>query len=223
MNRNNGQKKNKKQNGGNRSNRNRTSNAITPLPPTFQNKIKVTHRFRFIANSAGPTNWSFQDLMSIICAGQVLTVSSISIISACKLKKLFIWSTGPISATTSNSIGFEPQFAGALGASPMGAEPILLTDTSYNADKVAKLCYIPTPGTPFSSWQNVVSTSATTGANTFMTSSQNVGDTMDIIMTFILNVTDIALQVNNTASAAPGVLKQFGLPNSSPQWIQIPM
>jgi len=219
-------RRNKKSNNQRKSSNNRSvrpSFSLPSNPPSFQQKTKVTQRFRFQANTVSTISFSFQDLFSILCAGTTLTVSSTSLFTAIKLRAIYMWSTGGPPSGVQSTLQFEPQFAGALGASPMGAEPVQLTDTSYSAERLAKIVYIPSKGTPFASWQNVVSTSATTGNATFFTTDQNVGDTMDIVLTWILNVGDIALTVNNTASPAAGVVKQFGLPNGTNNWTALPM
>jgi len=212
--------KNKQRNPSNNRNRpKRASLVVSPKPPQFQNKIKLTHRFRFIAATASTVQFSSQDIMSMLVAGQTLTVSSISIISAFRLKTLTLWSTGaPNTSNGASTVSFEPQMAGALGASPMGAEPVQYSDTSYNPAMMARIHFVPPKTTPFGCWQNVVATTASTGASLAYVTNQSVGDTMDLVLSLILNVTDIALIVNNTGSPASGILKQFNLPNSGTGW-----
>jgi len=184
-------------------------------PPPFEANIILKKRFRYTCTTTGTSTFTFIDLFSCLADNFNPGVAAYSLFCAIKLRKIQLWSTGTASGTISIQVV-------NLTAGP-GAKPILLSDTSYNAAQIAKLCYVPNKQSILGDWINTMSTTQITANPTFAIEASN-GDTMDITLETILNTNQLtpALNLPTTSSTASGnVIDAFSIPLAAPTWIPI--
>jgi len=189
---------------------------MIPKPPQFDSKIGVTKKFRYQCNTTGTAEITFIDLMFVLS----IPISGTNINSALcafKLKRVEIWQQGTVTGGPGTvSIQVENTAVGGIGA-----KPIILTDTSYNANTFARLTYVPTKMTTQGSWQNVVSTSTISSGGATISVAGNAGDILDITMDIILNTGTALLVEGYTQSIAAGSLFCPNIPIATKTWTSL--
>lgn len=180
-------------------------------PPKFEYKtyFRKTIRYNRVAQTGVQANISFVDLMQMINVG--LTASSTnSALSAIRIKYIALWQTGEVTGPGIVSLEASNSSAGNIGS-----RPTLISDTSNNESRIAKIKYVPSKETAHGSWQNVITTATTTGAQVLFQILANIGDTMDIRFEAYLNIGDTIL-TNAAANTIPaiGALGYSSLPAS---------
>lgn len=193
-----------------------------PKPPQLDIKVQARHTFRYFNSAAGPgsstANILLTDLFSALMMVTVNASTQVSLITALKLNRIRLWQSG-ILATTNNliaTIAFE--IDNISSSTGFGIKPINITDTSYNANTMARLTYKPNKSTPYAQWQNTTTTSTTTGTGLQMKVTAFPGDIMDITVDFLLNVNDPVLAISLANGPVTGRIIGASIPLASPSW-----
>jgi len=195
----------------------RSSNACPMFPPPFNAAIQFKHRFRFevAGTSANTTNFTSTNLIMLLVYANGPNSNQLnSIITAVRLRKIYMWQNG-------GTVSVEFQ---STASANVGNRPTVISDTSYGQTYLAKVCAVPPKTSAAAQWQNVTTgSSVTTGATFILTCSPNA--TVDVILDVVLQNGDPEFidtdgyQQNQTT----GQLFLNALDNSASQPIYIPV